>query len=136
MGRSPALHALVDPLLVAGYPVPKAALILLFVLWWGAGDASRIAIVVVGCLIPIVISSYHGAAAVAARRWCGPRAGSGPAVAAVVAGDPARRAAADPLRAAARDRDLDLHRAGVGAADPRLGRRRATCSPRSTTARR
>ena len=64
MGRSPRLHALVDPLLVAGYPVPKAALILLFTLWWGAGEAPRIAIVVVGCLIPIVISSYHGAHAV------------------------------------------------------------------------
>jgi ABC-type nitrate/sulfonate/bicarbonate transport system permease component len=64
MGRSRTLHSLVDPLLVAGYPVPKAALILLFTLWWGAGDASRIAIVVVGCLIPIVISSYHGANAV------------------------------------------------------------------------
>jgi ABC-type nitrate/sulfonate/bicarbonate transport system permease component len=64
MGRSRALHALVDPLLVAGYPVPKAALILVFVLWWGAGDASRIAVVVTGALIPLVISSYHGAAAV------------------------------------------------------------------------
>ena len=38
MGRWRPLHALVDPLLVVGYPVPKAALILLFVLWWGAGD--------------------------------------------------------------------------------------------------
>jgi NitT/TauT family transport system permease protein len=65
MGRSRPLYALFDPLLVAAYPVPKAALILLFVLWWGAGDGSRIAIVVVGCLIPIVISSYHGANAVA-----------------------------------------------------------------------
>jgi ABC-type nitrate/sulfonate/bicarbonate transport system permease component len=64
MGRSPRLHALIDPLLVAGYPVPKAALILVFVLWWGAGDVSRIAVVVAGALIPLVISSYHGAAAV------------------------------------------------------------------------
>jgi NitT/TauT family transport system permease protein len=64
MGRSRALYTLIDPLLVVGYPVPKAALILLFVLWWGAGDTSRIGIIVVGCLIPIVISSYHGAHAV------------------------------------------------------------------------
>ena len=61
MGRWRTLYRLVDPLLVVGYPVPKAALILLFVLWWGAGNASRIVIIVVGCLIPIVISSYHGA---------------------------------------------------------------------------
>jgi ABC-type nitrate/sulfonate/bicarbonate transport system permease component len=65
MGRSRALHALVDPLLVVAYPVPKAALILIFVLWWGAGDAARIAVIVIGSLIPIVISSYHGARAVA-----------------------------------------------------------------------
>jgi ABC-type nitrate/sulfonate/bicarbonate transport system permease component len=64
MGRSRLLHALIDPLLAAGYPVPKAALILVFVLWWGAGDVSRIAVVVTGALIPLVISSYHGAAAV------------------------------------------------------------------------
>jgi ABC-type nitrate/sulfonate/bicarbonate transport system permease component len=61
MGRWRPLHALVDPLLVVGYPVPKAALILLFVLWWGAGDVSRVAVIVTGSLIPIVISSYHGA---------------------------------------------------------------------------
>ena len=65
MGRSRALFRLVDPLLVVGYPVPKAALILLFVLWWGAGDTSRVGVIVAGCLIPIVISSYHGANAVA-----------------------------------------------------------------------
>lgn len=65
MGRSRAAAALVDPLLAAAYPVPKAALILLFVLWWGAGDASRIAVVVAGSLIPIVVSAYHGARGVA-----------------------------------------------------------------------
>ena len=64
MGRWRPLYRLVDPLLVAGYPVPKAALILLFVLWWGAGNGARVAVIVVGCLIPIVISSYHGANAV------------------------------------------------------------------------
>jgi ABC-type nitrate/sulfonate/bicarbonate transport system permease component len=61
MGRWRPLYNLVDPLLVVGYPVPKAALILIFVLWWGAGNTSRIGIIIVGCLIPIVISSYHGA---------------------------------------------------------------------------
>jgi NitT/TauT family transport system permease protein len=65
MGRSRAVAGLVDPLLAAAYPVPKAALILLFVLWWGAGDASRVAVVVAGSLIPIVVSAYHGARAVA-----------------------------------------------------------------------
>ena len=67
MGRWRPLYRLVDPLLVVAYPVPKAALILLFVLWWGAGNASRVIIIIVGCLIPIVISSYHGAHAIEPR---------------------------------------------------------------------
>jgi ABC-type nitrate/sulfonate/bicarbonate transport system permease component len=78
MGRYRPLFTLVDPLLVVGYPVPKAALILLFVLWWGAGDTSRIGIIVVGCLIPIVISSYHGAHAVEPRYlWSARNLGTG-----------------------------------------------------------
>jgi ABC-type nitrate/sulfonate/bicarbonate transport system permease component len=78
MGRSRTLHALLDPLLVAAYPVPKAALILLFVLWWGAGDTSRVAIIVVGSLIPIVISAYHGANGVApALLWSARGLGTG-----------------------------------------------------------
>jgi len=64
MGRSRTMRGLVDPLLALGYPVPKAALILLFVLWFGAGDIARVGIVVTGCLIPIVISAMHGAAGV------------------------------------------------------------------------
>jgi NitT/TauT family transport system permease protein len=64
MGRNRVLFALVDPLLTMSYPVPKAALILIFVLWWGAGDLSRIVIIIMGCLIPIVISSYHGSRAI------------------------------------------------------------------------
>jgi ABC-type nitrate/sulfonate/bicarbonate transport system permease component len=67
MGRNRVLFALVDPLLTMTYPVPKAALILVFVLWWGAGDVSRIAIIIMGCLIPIVISSYHGARGIETR---------------------------------------------------------------------
>ena len=65
MGRSRRVRGIVDPLLALGYPVPKAALILLFVLWFGAGDVARVGIVVTGCLIPIVISAMHGAAGVA-----------------------------------------------------------------------
>ncbi len=79
MGRWRPLHRLVDPLLVVSYPVPKTALILLFVLWWEAGTVSRVGIVVSGCLIPIVISSYHGANAVEERLvWSARGLGTGP----------------------------------------------------------
>jgi ABC-type nitrate/sulfonate/bicarbonate transport system permease component len=61
MGRSRPVYHAVDPLLTLTYPVPKAALILILVLFFGAGDVSRITIIVLGCFIPIVTSSYHGA---------------------------------------------------------------------------
>ncbi len=78
MGRFRVLFYSIDPILTVSYPVPKAALILIFVLWWGAGDLSRIAIIVTGCLIPIVISSYHGAKAVEPRLlWSARSLGSG-----------------------------------------------------------
>lgn len=67
MGRVRLLYRLLDPLLVVSYPVPKAALILVFIFWWGAGNRSQITIIVIGCLIPIVISSYHGAHGVEER---------------------------------------------------------------------
>lgn len=78
MGRSRALYGLVDPLLVVGYPVPKAALILIFIFWWGAGTLSQVVIIVIGSLIPIVISSYHGASAVEERLvWSARALGNG-----------------------------------------------------------
>lgn len=79
MGRFRVVHRLVDPLLVVGYPVPKTALILLFVLWWGAGNVSRVGIVITGSLIPIIISSYHGANSIEPRLlWSARGLGTGP----------------------------------------------------------
>lgn len=50
-----------NPLLTMIYPMPKPALIPLFMLWLGIGDLSKITIIVMGCLIPIVITAQHGA---------------------------------------------------------------------------
>jgi NitT/TauT family transport system permease protein len=78
MGRFRVLFYSIDPILTVSYPVPKAALILIFVLWWGAGDLSRIMVIISGCLIPIVISSYHGAKAVEPQLlWSARALGSG-----------------------------------------------------------
>lgn len=73
MGRSRLLHGAVDPVLTLTYPVPKAALILILVLFFGAGDVSRITIIVLGCFIPIVTSAYHGAHGVETRLEWGAR---------------------------------------------------------------
>lgn len=73
MGRSRFVHGAIDPLLTITYPVPKAALILILVLFFGAGDVSRITIIVLGCFIPIVTSAYHGAHGVETRLEWGAR---------------------------------------------------------------
>ena len=78
MGRSRAVYYAVDPILTISYPVPKAALILVLVLWFGAGDVSRVLIIILGCLIPITISSYHGARGIEPRLlWSARALGTG-----------------------------------------------------------
>jgi len=61
MARSKRVYNFLDPLLTLTYPVPKAAMIPILMLWMGAGDISKVTVIIIGCLIPLVISSYHGA---------------------------------------------------------------------------
>ncbi|HLJ22370.1 MAG TPA: ABC transporter permease [Stellaceae bacterium] len=55
------LDHLVHPLVRALYPMPKSALIPVMILWLGLGSASKIASIFIGCLLPMVLSSYNGA---------------------------------------------------------------------------
>jgi ABC-type nitrate/sulfonate/bicarbonate transport system permease component len=64
MGRRRAVANLMNPILAMTYTFPKAALILVLVLWFGIGNGSMIAVIVLGCFAPIVISAYHGAKSV------------------------------------------------------------------------
>lgn len=61
MARFPSLQSFCEPLLALTYPIPKQALIPVFMIWLGIGHASKIAVIFMGCLIPIVISAFHGA---------------------------------------------------------------------------
>lgn len=61
MARSKRFYNFLDPLLTLTYPVPKAAMIPILMLWMGAGDLSKVTVIVIGCFIPLVISAYHGA---------------------------------------------------------------------------
>jgi NitT/TauT family transport system permease protein len=61
MARFPALDDIFGPLLKALYPVPKSALIPIMIIWFGLGVTSKIASVFLGCLLPIVTSTYYGA---------------------------------------------------------------------------
>jgi ABC-type nitrate/sulfonate/bicarbonate transport system permease component len=67
MARFRSVRHAVEPVLTMSYPVPKVALIFVLVLLFGVGTVSRVIIVVIACLIPIVISSFHGADAVEPR---------------------------------------------------------------------
>ncbi len=61
MARSRRIYNFLDPLLTLTYPVPKAAMIPILMLWMGAGDLSKVTVIIIGCFIPLVISAYHGA---------------------------------------------------------------------------
>ena len=61
MAKSKRAYHFLDPLLTLTYPVPKVALVPILMLWLGAGDLSKVAVIVIGCCIPLVISAYHGA---------------------------------------------------------------------------
>jgi NitT/TauT family transport system permease protein len=60
MGRSAVAAALVDPLLSATYPIPKIALFPIFIFLFGIGSLSKILLVFLECLYPIVIGTYAG----------------------------------------------------------------------------
>ena len=46
------------------YPVPKPALIPLFMVWLGIGDVSKITVIALSCLLPVVVSTFNGARSV------------------------------------------------------------------------
>jgi ABC-type nitrate/sulfonate/bicarbonate transport system permease component len=61
LGRSALATRLVDPVLAGTYPIPKVALYPIFVLAFGIGSASKISLVFLECLYPIVLAAAHGA---------------------------------------------------------------------------
>jgi NitT/TauT family transport system permease protein len=64
MGRSRLVAGLLDPLFSGTYAVPKLALFPIFVFVFGIGSLSKVALVFLECLYPIVIMSYQGARSV------------------------------------------------------------------------
>ncbi len=61
MARSRIIDMFVNPLVELFYPLPKSALIPVTVLWLGFGDASKILLIFLGCMIPVTIGAYNGA---------------------------------------------------------------------------
>ena len=55
------VRIIVNPVIQLFYPMPKSALIPVMILWFGVGDMSKVVLIFIGCMLPIVISSYNGA---------------------------------------------------------------------------
>ena len=55
------VDALLAPLVELFYPMPKSALIPVTVLWLGFGDASKILLIFLGCMLPVTLGAYNGA---------------------------------------------------------------------------
>jgi NitT/TauT family transport system permease protein len=64
MGRSRLIAAFFNPLLMIIYPVPKAALMPIIMLWLGVGDTSKTLVIFLGVSLPVIYHSYQGARAV------------------------------------------------------------------------
>lgn len=64
MARFRSVRWLFDPLIAIGFPSPKIAFLPIFILWFGIDHLSKVLIVAFTCVFPMVVSAYHGAAAV------------------------------------------------------------------------
>jgi NitT/TauT family transport system permease protein len=72
MGRSRAVASFFNPLLMVIYPVPKAALMPVIMLWLGVGDVSKTLVIFLGVSLPIIYHSFQGARAVEEKMlWSG-----------------------------------------------------------------
>jgi NitT/TauT family transport system permease protein len=72
MGRSRSVASFFNPLLMVIYPVPKAALMPVIMLWLGVGDVSKTLVIFLGVSLPIIYHSFQGAKAVEEKMlWSG-----------------------------------------------------------------
>ena len=60
MALVPWVRSALDPIVQIFYPLPKSALIPLVLVWFGLGDASKTFLVFLGCLLPMILSTYNG----------------------------------------------------------------------------
>ncbi|MET0723707.1 MAG: ABC transporter permease [Tardiphaga sp.] len=64
MGRIKGVASFFNPLLMIIYPVPKAALMPIIMLWMGVGDMSKTLVIFLGVSLPIIYHSFQGGKAV------------------------------------------------------------------------
>lgn len=72
MGRSRFIASFFNPLLMVIYPVPKAALMPIIMLWLGVGDVAKTLVIFLGVSLPVIYHSFEGAKAVEEKMlWSG-----------------------------------------------------------------
>jgi NitT/TauT family transport system permease protein len=72
MGRSRVVASFFNPLLMVIYPVPKAALMPIIMLWLGIGDLAKTLVIFLGVSLPVIYHSFAGAKAVEEKMlWSG-----------------------------------------------------------------
>jgi NitT/TauT family transport system permease protein len=72
MGRSRGVASFFNPLLMVIYPVPKAALMPIIMLWLGVGDVAKTLVIFLGVSLPVIYHSFQGAKAVEEKMlWSG-----------------------------------------------------------------
>jgi len=64
MATSRRANGFFGPLVATTYSLPKAALVPLFVLWFGVGNFTDILTVFLASLLPVIVNTYHGVKAV------------------------------------------------------------------------
>ena len=60
MGRNRPVEAVLGPLFSVSYPVPKISLYPIFIFVFGLGNLSKVSLVFLECLYPIVMHTYYG----------------------------------------------------------------------------
>jgi ABC-type nitrate/sulfonate/bicarbonate transport system permease component len=60
MGRYRRVRYLLDPLIMAFYTAPRIALIPLLVIWFGVGIESKVAVVFLGAIFPVIVNTMAG----------------------------------------------------------------------------
>lgn len=60
IGLSSLARAGITPLVSAIFPIPKIALLPLFIIWFGIGEGSKVATILFGSFFPTVIATYGG----------------------------------------------------------------------------
>lgn len=67
MARYRLVEQFVQPLARLIYPLPKVALIPMVMVWFGLGDLSKSFLIFIGCLLPMLVSSYNAARGIEPR---------------------------------------------------------------------